>query len=199
MKALLGLAEAVPLGRVLVDYRRWILPLVLALVANIAVLVGVVLPLSASADAADARAARASASLAAAAGELRSAEQARDGSTEAAADLERFYGEVLPADVAAARRLTHLRFSQMAREHGVRFQRSSSSPERVTGSSLERLRVTYSLAGDYDDIRAFIYDIETSPDFLVIENVVLAEGSNDQSSLVLSLNLSTYYRGMSGG
>lgn len=194
MKALLGLAGAVPLGRVVHDFRGWIIPLVVVLAVNLGVLVGVVLPLSASAEAAEQRAAGAAATLAAARAELAAAEAARDGSAQAAADLERFYGEVLPADVAAARRLTHLKLSQMARDHGVNFQRSSSSPEQVRDSSLERLRVSYTLEGGYDDIRAFIYDIETAPDFLVIENVFLSEGQSEGAPLALTLDLSTYYR-----
>jgi Tfp pilus assembly protein PilO len=194
MKAQFGMADAVPLSRVVGDYRFWILPVALALVANIAVLLFVVLPLSVSTDAGARRATEAIEARTAAAAELQAAEQTRDGQAQAARDLDRFYGEVLPADVAAARRLTHLKLSQMAREHDVRFQRSSAAPEEVRGSSLERLRVSYALEGSYEDIRAFIYEIETAPDFLVIDNVFLAEGSVDQAPLTLTLDLSTFYR-----
>jgi Tfp pilus assembly protein PilO len=194
MKAQFGMADAVPLSRVAGDYRFWILPVALALVANIAVLLFVVLPLSVSTDAGARRAAEAIEARTAAAAELQAAEQTRDGQAQAARDLDRFYGEVLPADVAAARRLTHLKLSQMAREHDVRFQRSSAAPEEVRGSSLERLRVSYALEGSYEDIRGFIYEIETAPDFLVIDNVFLAEGSVDQAPLTLTLDLSTFYR-----
>jgi Tfp pilus assembly protein PilO len=194
MKALFGMAEAVPFSRVVRDYRLWIVGLVLGLVAALAALIFVVLPLSVSADATSARAARAAETLAAARVDLQAAEQTRDGSAQAAKDLDRFYGEILPADVAAARRLTHLKLSQMARERNVTFQRSAASPEEVRDSSLERLRVSYALAGDYDDIRALIYDIETAPDFLVIENVYLSEGQDAQAPLTLTLELSTYYR-----
>jgi len=194
MKAQFGMADAVPLSRVAGDYRFWILPVALALVANMAVLLFVVLPLSVSTDAGARRAAEAIEARTAAAAEFQAAEQTRDGQAQAARDLDRFYGEVLPADVAAARRLTHLKLSQMAREHDVRFQRSSAAPEEVRGSPLERLRVSYALEGSYEDIRAFIYEIETAPDFLVIDNVFLAEGSVDQAPLTLTLDLSTFYR-----
>jgi Tfp pilus assembly protein PilO len=194
MKALFGMAEAVPLSRVARDYRVWIVALVVTLIANLVALILVVLPLSASADATSARAARAAETLAAARADLQAAEQTRDGSAQAAKDLDLFYGEILPADVAEARRLTHLKLSQMARERNVRFQRSAASPEEVRDSSLERLRMSYALAGDYDDIRALIYDIETAPDFLIIENVFLSEGQDEQAPLTLTLELSTYYR-----
>ena len=116
-----------------------------------------------------------------------------NGSAQAAKDLDRFYKEILPTDVGAARRLTHLKLSQMARERNVTFQRSAATPEQLRDSTLERLRVSYALAGDYDDIRAFIYDLETTPDFIVVENVFLSEGGDEQP-LILTLELSTYYR-----
>ncbi|MEZ5285474.1 MAG: hypothetical protein R2712_11855 [Vicinamibacterales bacterium] len=193
MKALFGMAESVPLSRVTSDYRSWIVVLGVALAANLAVLVFVIVPMFSAADAADQRAAAATESLAAARAELAAAEQTRDGSAQAAKDLERFYQEVLPADVASARRVTHLKLSQMAREHDVAFQRSSASPEEIRESALRRLRVTYALVGDYEDVRALIFDIETAPDFLVIDNVFLAEGSEPRGPLTLTLDLSTYY------
>jgi Tfp pilus assembly protein PilO len=194
MKALFGMTEAVPLSRVVSDYRLWIITLVIGLAANVAALTLVVLPLAASADATTTRAARAAQTLQAARADLGAAEQTRDGSAQAAQDLDRFYREILPADVGAARRLTHLKLSQMARERNVTFQRSAASPEELRDSRLERLRVSYALAGDYDDIRSLIYDIETAPDFLVIENVFLSEGDSEQAPLTLTLDLSTYFR-----
>lgn len=194
MKALFGMAESVPLSRVTRDYRSWIVVLGVALAVNLAVLILVVVPMFSAADAVERRATAAATALADARAELAAAEQTRDGSAQAATDLQRFYGEVLPADVAAARRITHLKLSQMAREHDVAFQRSAVSPEEVRGSSLRRLRVSYALAGDYDDIRALIYDIETTPDFLVIDNVFLSEGMDPRQPLTLNLELSTFYQ-----
>lgn len=194
MKALFGMAESVPLSRVTRDYRSWIVVLGAVLAVNLAVLILVVVPMFSAADAVERRAAEAATALADARAELAAAEQTRDGSAQAATDLQRFYGEVLPADVAAARRITHLKLSQMAREHDVAFQRSAASPEEVRGSSLRRLRVSYALAGDYNDIRALIYDIETAPDFLVIDNVFLSEGMDPRQPLTLNLELSTFYQ-----
>ncbi len=39
----------------------------------------------------------------------------------------RFYGEVLPANFAAARRLTQLKLAQMARAHDVRYKSGGST------------------------------------------------------------------------
>ena len=194
MRALFGVASTVPLARVARDHRAWLMPLAVLIAINTVVLVGVVLPMSRSVESGSRRAVAAEQALSAARADLTRAEATRDGQAQADRDLDRFYRQVLPADVAAARRVTHLKLSQMARERKVAFERSSAAPEAVRDSQLERLKVTYSLSGDYDDIRRFIYDIETGADFIVIDNVLLAEGSDSKAPLALTLELSTYYR-----
>ncbi len=194
MKALFGVAPAVPLSRVMGDYRHWIVPIVAALAVALAVLMFVVLPMTASADAAEQRAAAAVIERQAAADEFAAAEATRDAQSQSATDLDTFYAEVLPADVRAAARVMTLKLSQLAREHDVTFQRTAASPETLQKSSLERLHATYALAGDYDDIRRMIYDIETSEDFIVIDNVFLSQGQGTQGPLALTLDLSTFYR-----
>ncbi len=74
------------------------------------------------------------------------------------------------------------------------FQGGTASTETLRDSTLERLHVTYAFTGDWDDIRQLIYEIETGPDFIVIDNVQLAEGSQANAPLTLTLELSTYYR-----
>ena len=49
------------------------------------------------------------------------------------------------------------------------------------------------LSGTYADMRDFMYQLETAPEFVVIDNVQLAGGDGD-GSLVVTLDLSTYYR-----
>jgi hypothetical protein len=39
-----------------------------------------------------------------------------------------------------------------------------------------------------------IYDLETAPEFIVIDNIVLTEGREGEPGLAWSLELSTYYR-----
>jgi hypothetical protein len=43
-------------------------------------------------------------------------------------------------------------------------------------------------------MRDFIYQLETAPEFVVIDNVQLAEGADRDGSLVVTLDLSTYFR-----
>ena len=87
-----------------------------------------------------------------------------------------------------------MKLAQLARSHDVEFQSGAATTETLRDSTLERLHVNYSLTGDWDDIRQLIYEIETGPDFIVIDNVQLAEGSQANAPLSLTLDLSTYYR-----
>lgn len=194
MRALHAFGAEVPANRVLAEHRRWILPLGIVLAVNLAVLVMVVLPLRGSAASASTRADESAQALQGAASELKDAEAIRDGQTQAAKDLERFYAQVLPTDLAAARRITRVKFTQLAHEHNVAFESGVATPETLRDSTLERLHLTYALNGDWDDIRQLIYEIETGPDFIVIDNVELGTGRDATAQLSLTLELSTYYK-----
>lgn len=194
MKALFSAGTDVPLSRVIGDHRRWLIPVGVVLAVNLVVLIGVVFPLRQSVESGRVRSAASNAALLEAIADLGRAEKTRDGQAQASKDLDRFYGEVLPASFAAARRITHVKLAQMARSHDVEYQRGATTPEMLRDSTLERLRVSCSLAGEWDDIRQLIYEIETGPDFLVIDNVSLAEGADANAPLSLTLDLSTYYR-----
>lgn len=194
MKALDSLGRSIPFARVVAEHRRALIPLALVLAVNVIVLVAVVLPLSQRVVSSETRAQAAERAQAAAEDEFKQAEALRDGKARASADLETFYRQVLPADAAAARRITHLKPQQRAREHGVRYERGATDEEEIDDSVLERQTVAMTLSGDYDDLRAFIYALETSPDFVVIDDVGIGEGSGVNAPLSLSLRLSTYYR-----
>ena len=196
MRALFTYGAEVPFGRVVSEHRRWLWPVGIVLAINLVVLIAVVLPLRQSVENAAGRADASAQALRAAMADLKDAEATRDGQTQASSDLDKFYAEVLPTNMTTARRITHVKLAQLARSHRVDFQSSGSTPETLRDSSLERLHVNYSLTGDWDDIRQLIYAIETGPDFVVIDNVELAEENNTQLSL--RLDLSTYYRIVNG-
>ena len=194
MKALFTFGAEVPASRVIADHRRWLIPAGVVLAINVIVLVAIVLPLRQSVQSGSSRADASAQSLREAMADLKDAEATRDGQTQASADLVRFYAEVLPADISTARRIMHLKFAQLARSHDVIYHSGAATPETLRDSALERLHLNYSLNGDWDDIRQLIYELETGPDFIVIDNVQLAEGSQSNSPLALTLDLSTYYR-----
>lgn len=193
MKTLFGFGVDVPASRVIADHRRWLLPVGALLAVNLVVLIAVVLPLRQSVRSGASRADASNAALRAAMADLKSAEGLRDGQAQAAKDLDRFYAEVLPRDFATARRVTHIKLVQLARSHDVTIIGASASTEELDDSTLERLHVNYSLVGDWEDIRRFIYEIETGADFLVIDTLRLSEAEAN-GPLTLMLDLSTYYR-----
>ena len=194
MRALYSQGGAVPVGRVIRDHRAALLPLGIVLAINLVVLLAIVLPLSQRVSDNEQRAEAAERQRAGAEAEFKRAETFRYAQAEATRDLDRFYAEVLPANVAAARRMLSLRLQQMAREHGVEFQGSGTTEEALRDSSLLRLTMSTRLSGQYEDIREFIYALETSPDFIVIEQVRLAVGTESDAPLSVFLQVSTYYR-----
>jgi Tfp pilus assembly protein PilO len=194
MRALYAVTGQVPLARVVREHRTALLPLLVVLVANLIALVAVVYPLGQRVASNEQRAQTAERQQMQAAAEYRRAETLREAQAQATKDLEKFYAEVLPAGVGAARRILQLRLQQMAREHGVLYQGGGTNEEEIRESSLLRLTMSVRLAGEYDDIRGFLYDLERSNDFVVVDNIRLAEGNEPDSPLTVFLQVSTYYR-----
>lgn len=116
------------------------------------------------------------------------------GKDRAVTELATFYTSVLPRDLASARRLTHLRIAQLARQHGLLYSRAQSEPVTERDSTLTRLKIDVSLAGSYMEIRSFVHALETAPEFVVIDNVQLAEDGDPGEGLELTLALSTFFR-----
>jgi len=194
MNALYSAGQTVPLARIMREHRAALMPLGVVLALNIVALVAVVLPLSRTVATSEQRAEAAAREQALAAGEFKQAEAVREGKARATRDLQTFYDQVLPSNVTVARRMLQLKLQVQAREHNVYHDRSSTSEQELADSNLRMLTLQTVLSGDYDNIRALIYDLETSPDFLVIDQVLLGEGQSSSDPLSLSLAVSTYYR-----
>ncbi len=199
MKALYSVTGQVPWARVVREHRTALLPLAVVLAANIVALVAVLYPLGQRVASNEQRAETAERQRVQAAAEFRRAETLRDAQAQATKDLETFYAEVLPSNVGAARRILQLRLQQMAREHGVLYQGSGTTEEEIRDSSLLRLTMSVRLAGEYDDIRAFLYGLERSNDFVVVDNIKLAERTEPDAPLAVFLQVSTYYRVAAAG
>ena len=195
MRALYSAGAPVSWSRVFREHRAAVWPLGIVLLANLAALIVLVLPLSQRVASAEQRAVTAERARDAAVADFKRAELLRASNSRATTDLETFYRDVLPNSVAAARRLLGLTLRQLADEHGVAYQGSGTNEELVRDSNLLRLRMSMQLAGGYEDIRDFIYQLETSPDFVVIDQIRLSEASRGSEGLQLALDVSTYYRG----
>ncbi|HEY5618193.1 MAG TPA: GspMb/PilO family protein [Vicinamibacterales bacterium] len=176
-----------------VEYRRLVIGLGAAAVINVTVYALVVYPLATRVANVTEREQAAEQALASARVEHAQASGTLTGKSRASVELTTFYSEVLPRDLAGARRLTYLRLAQLARESDLEYRRATYAPVVESGSTLTRLQIKMVLEGAYADMRAFIYQLETSPEFVVIDNLQLAEGA-DGGSLVVTLDMSTYYR-----
>ncbi len=157
-----------------------------------------VYPLRAAAARAGARAAGAAGTLSASEADLGAARTRLATQARVEEQLREFYDAVLPRDLAEARSITYPRLASLADRLGLVLERRTSASDRGDGE-LERLRTNMLLAGEYADIRRFIEALETAPEFLVIEEVVLSQREEaSEAGLVLTLGLSTYYRAESG-
>ena len=179
--------------RVFAENRKPVIWLAAGLVINVLAYVFGVYPLSDSVANVQQRNDTAAKELAAARQENEQASGALTGKDEAVTKLAKFYTEVLPTNLSGARQLTHLRLAQMARMHGLRYGKASSEPVLTKDSKLTQLKVELTLGGSYSGVRAFLHDLETAPQFVVIDNVVLAESDPDDQ-VALTLQLSTYFR-----
>jgi Tfp pilus assembly protein PilO len=183
------------LRRVAAEHQRVLLVLGLVCLANVLVYALLVYPLSQQVANVEQRDQDAERALTQARVEHARAEGTLTGKARASTELATFYSDVLPRDLAGARRLTFLRLAQLARETNLQYERASYEPDTEDGSTLTRLQIQMVLLGAYPDMRDFMYRLETAPEFVVIDNVQLDEDSTGDGSLVVTLDLSTYYRG----
>lgn len=182
------------LHRAVAENRRLVIGLVVALVVNVVVYAFVVYPLSQRVANIEQRNQAAEQALALARTDHAQALGTLTGKARASTELTTFYRDVLPHDLAGARRLTYLRLARLARQANLEYDRSSYAPVVERDSTLTRLQIQMVLSGTYAEMRDFIYQLETSPEFVVIDNVLLAEGGEGTGSLVVTLDLSTYFR-----
>ncbi|HEX5109232.1 MAG TPA: hypothetical protein VFV95_12320 [Vicinamibacterales bacterium] len=181
--------------RVLREHRRLVVPLAIALLVNVLVYAFVVSPLAQRVANIAERDAAAERTLLAAKREHATANATLTGKDKATQELARFYKDVLPRDLAAARRLTHTRVPQIARRFNVEFYSATfSPPARERDSNLMRFTSKLEFAGRYRDIRNFIHQLETAPEFVVIDDVSLSEEYDEGGLLEMTLQLSTYYQ-----
>jgi Tfp pilus assembly protein PilO len=185
---------AVTLSRVFGEHRRVVVPLAVALAGNVLLYAFVVYPLADRVANVEQRTQQAEQALAAARAEHSQAAGTLTGKDRASTELATFYKDVLPPDLSGARRMTQLRLAQLARDAGLTFERNSFEPVVQRDSELTRLRITMELSGSYGEIRTFLHQLESAPEFVVIDNVELAEGA-DTGELTVTLELSTYFRG----
>jgi hypothetical protein len=182
--------------RILIERRAIVLPLVVILIANIAVYALAVLPLEHSVSTSSDASFAAAADLARARRGATDAKNARVSSLRADEELKRFYEGVLATNFGQARDVADFWLDRAARQAGVVKRGSTYDYELVRDSRLVRVKGKVHLEGSYSNIRRFLYATESAHEFIVIESVELAEGTAKNGSgdtLDVALALSTYY------
>ena len=187
------------LARVLVEWRRVLVPLGVAAAVNVGVYALAVYPLSLKVAASERRAAAARAELQAAERDQATTQVSLGRAEQADADLQRFYRDTLPASIEGARRMSYAKLATLADHHGLVVERRSYDRDTGYRGRLHKLNIRMALSGEYRDIRAFLHALETSREFLVIEDVSLSEGVRPGAPLSVAVDLATYYTGEPDG
>src|SRR5438128_4740653 len=179
--------------RILVEKRSAIVPLVLALLANVGVYVLVVHPLAEkSANEAD-RAAAATAALRRAERDLSQAQALVVSKSRADQELTTFYEKVLPGSYSeAAWRLLYARIPALSRKASVKFEKRDTEQDKATlkDQRYGRVKTRIVFQGEYENIRQLIYQLESAPEFVIIDSITLAQ-SEANKPLTLTMELST--------
>jgi len=181
--------------RILTEKRSILIPLAVALVVNIGVYALVVYPLGVKSVTSADRAVAAASARQAAERDMASAGALVQGKARADEELATFYQKVLPADSDEARRITYARLPALARKANMKFTERRAGPDMQAqkDSQLGRLRTRIVLEGDYANVRQFLYELETTPEFIIVDDVTLAQ-SEASRPLLLTVEVSTYYR-----
>lgn len=185
-------------SRVYHERRRVVLPLLVLLIANIAVLALVIWPLQRRVQAAADDDFRALTTMEEAKREDRDAKMAQSRKQEVDVGLAKFYKEILPRDLAAAQVLTQLWLTKVARENNVTFQQGTHRHAEVRDSRLTKVTSEATLSGTYRDIRRFLHTVESAPEFLIIEEVQLGDSGtsaqmNPKGELEIAIKAATYF------
>jgi Tfp pilus assembly protein PilO len=182
------------LKRILIEKRRVVLPLVFAILANVAVYALVVRPLEIKSRGAVDRATAAANALRNAERDYAAAQALVSGKSRADQELATFYEQVVPADLPTARRMTYATLPALARRANLKYeQRRTDIEPPAKNARLGHLQIRMVLQGDYASVRRFIYGVETASEFIIIDDMSLAQ-NDPNKPVMLTLVLSTYYR-----
>jgi len=180
--------------RILVEKRAIVTVLAAAIAVNIGLYALVVYPRGVKSAGAGERARAAAVSVRAAERDLDAARALVASKTRAEQELSTFFDKVLPAGQTAAVTMTYAPLSAIANKANVRVaqRRYDVDTALQKNSRVGRLQIHMVVEGDYASLRRFIYDVESAPEFVIIDNVTLAQ--NDPTKpLTLLMELSSYY------
>lgn len=185
-------------SRIYAERRAVVLPVLLLLIANLAVLAIGVWPLQRSVRAAADEEFQALLDLEQARREDRDARMAETRKQEVDVELRKFYKDILPRDLASAQVVTQLWLAQVAKQNGVVFQQGTHRHAEVRDSQLIKVTSEATLMGTYRDIRRFLFAVESAPEFVIVEEAQLGDTSagsaqNPTGALEIAIKAATYF------
>ena len=180
--------------RIVQENRRVVYILAGALVINAALYALVVYPLSQRVASGEQEAGESTRALVAARKTFDSARGTVSGKKEADAELVKFYEDVLPPDLSGARRVLYPRLDQLARKANLTLGAYRFHLDANAIGDLRKISMTMNLTGDYSSVRRFIHELETAPEFLVLESVAVTAAAEGDRRLNVIAQVATYYR-----
>jgi Tfp pilus assembly protein PilO len=184
--------------RIMAEHRRAVWLIAAGLILNAALLALVVLPLSRKVSGGEEQARAVSTELLSARRDRDTARATVTGKGQADVELKRFYQNVLPSGQGGAWRTLYPSVDQLARKSNLVVLNQQIEPSNQR-RDLQKLTMTLNLTGEYPSIRRFIHQLETAPEFRVLESVALAQSAESERGLNVTAQISTYYRAKSDG
>ena len=87
------------------------------------------------------------------------------------------------ADLSGARRILYPRLDQLARKTNLTPGARFHPEEGDRTGDLRKITMTMNLTGEYSSVRRFIHELETAPEFLVLESVAVATSAEGDRRL----------------
>jgi len=69
------------------------------------------------------------------------------------------------------------------------------SPEKNTKNGFKNITFTFSVEGDYRNIRKFIYKIETLRKLIFIESLNIRKASAEKETIIIDIQVSAFFKG----
>lgn len=129
--------------------------------------------------------------------ELRGEASSSDTPAQRLADGDRDLG-IFRGKIPAYREFTGLltELEEMAGQAGLEFGHVTYKNEQATDLDLLRYTLNFTLAGGYRDIKQFVHALEQSSRLMVLREIGLQGGGqdNDETEVRLQLSLETFFR-----
>ncbi|MDY6848726.1 MAG: type 4a pilus biogenesis protein PilO [Geoalkalibacter sp.] len=106
-------------------------------------------------------------------------------------DLSRFYA-MIPAKSDLTGLIEEL--FNMAHRAGLEIDRIGYDPQKLEDQPLLAYSLMFSVNGNYEQLKSFVYDIETSPRLIILDEIALSGAGEGERPVSLNLRFTTYFQ-----